>query len=150
MPNTLRIAERRDTTTRTLFLERYARLFDRAVRLTRDRQQAEDLVQDAFVQWTLSRTKADDIRNLDAYLFTMLQHLHVSQVRRAIRARQTPLDLIDHDTAEIAWKGTDAAARLQATETLSLVCEYACNRRSRLGPALCCCSGTSTGTTRAR
>ena len=112
------------------FLARYTRLYDRALALTRDPGQAEDLVQDAFVQFVLCRTPLDEIRSVDAYLFAMLQHLHASQVRRAVRGRHSSLELLDHDSAEIAFRGTDAASRYLAAEQLGLICEYACNRRS--------------------
>jgi RNA polymerase sigma factor (sigma-70 family) len=133
-----RIAERPATDHEAIFLERYQRLYDRARRLTQDPEQAADLVQDAFVQWALSRTPLDAIQNLDAYLFTMLAHLHVSQVRRAVRARQVHLDPLEHDSAEFALRGADALSRLQTAEELRRICEFACNRRltSRTGSVL--------------
>ncbi len=121
-----------------VFLARYTRLYDRALALTRDPALAEDLVQDAFVQFVLSRTPLDEIKSVDAYLFAMLQHMHVSQVRRAVRGRQSSLELLDHDSADIAFKGTDAASRYLAAEQLGLICEYACHRRwtSKTGSVL--------------
>ena len=39
----------------------------------RDRQKAEDLVHDTFVQFVLSRPDLAAIDNLNAYLYTMLR-----------------------------------------------------------------------------
>jgi RNA polymerase sigma-70 factor (ECF subfamily) len=121
-----------------VFLERYGRLYRRALQLTRDPEQAEDLVQDAFVQFVLARTPLESIGNLDAYLSAMLQHMHVSQVRRAARARQTSLEAFEHDSAEFALRGSDAASRLQTAEQLGLICQFACQRSaaSRVGSVL--------------
>ncbi len=138
MFGSLRLATRTAASYEDAFLERYSRLRERALGLTRDPAQADDLVQGAFVNFVLSRTPLEDIQNLDAYLYAMLQHMHVSQVRRAVRGRQSPLELVDHDSAAFALKGADAAARLQTSEELGLICEYACNRRmgSKTGSVL--------------
>ncbi len=113
----------------TLFLGRYGRLYDEAFALTRNREEAEDLVQDAFVQFVLARTPLDDIRNIDGYLAATVHHMHVSRVRRALRAPETALDLVDYDSAELAVRGADAARRLQVDDELRVICEYACARR---------------------
>ncbi len=133
-----RIAERPTTDHEGVFLERYQRLYDRARRLTQDLEQAADLVQDAFVQWTLSRTPLDAIQNVDAYLFTMLAHLHVSQVRRAVRARQVRLDLLDHDCLDFALRDVAPLRQLEALDELYEISAFACNRRltSRTGSVL--------------
>lgn len=112
----------------TAFLERYDHLYHRAVRLTGSHEQAGDLVQDAFVQFVLARTPLSEIRNLDAYLFTMLQYLHASEVRRSSRRPSIGLDLLEHDSAHIALGSFDPARSYVALEQLGLVCEYACAR----------------------
>jgi RNA polymerase sigma factor (sigma-70 family) len=112
----------------TAFIERYDRLHARAMRLTGDREQADDLVQDAFVQFVIARTPLHEIANLEAYLFTMLRYLHASDVRRAVRRRGDSLDLVDHDSADLALRASDVADRYQACEELRLICEHACAR----------------------
>jgi len=68
-----------------LFLERYGRLRACALQLTEnDREQAEDLVHDTYVQFTLARPDLNAIGNLNGYLYTMMRNLHVSQLRRSL------------------------------------------------------------------
>ncbi len=75
-------------TNEELFIERYDRLLRWSLQLTeRDRELAEDLLHDAFIQFTLSPADADAIQNLDGYLYGMLRNLHLSQVRRTTRQR---------------------------------------------------------------
>src|ERR1041385_4085535 len=67
----------------SLFLERYQRLLAWAMRLTKyDRAGAEDLVQDAFIQFTRGRTSLDTITNIDGYLRRMLHYLNLARVAR--------------------------------------------------------------------
>lgn len=71
-----------------LFMARYQRLAAWALRLTGGQHHAaEDLVHDAFIQFTLKQPNLAVIENLDDYLFVMLRNLHISQARRA---SQTP------------------------------------------------------------
>jgi RNA polymerase sigma factor (sigma-70 family) len=109
------------------FADRYARLLAWAKRLTEgDRLAAEDLVHDAFVNFTLSRPKLDAIQNLDGYLFTSLRHLHLANVRRGRRRADSQLPLIEYDSALDAL-GAQWAGR--AHEELTTICHYACLRR---------------------
>ncbi|HEY2970880.1 MAG TPA: sigma factor [Pyrinomonadaceae bacterium] len=53
-----------------VFIARYERLLVWSLKLTdHDRQMAEDLVHDTFVQFMLSRPNLDTVQNLDAYLY---------------------------------------------------------------------------------
>jgi DNA-directed RNA polymerase specialized sigma24 family protein len=55
-----------------IFLRRYELLYGWALRLTRgDHQKAEDLVQDAFVQFTTARPDLDRLENPEGYLYGM-------------------------------------------------------------------------------
>ena len=75
-----------------LFIERYERLMSWAMRLTeRNRDQAEDLVHDAFVQFTFTRPNLEVINNLDGYLYGILRNLRLLQMRRASRSPLRPL-----------------------------------------------------------
>ena len=67
-------------------MQRYERLYGWALQLTgQDRQRAEDLLHDAFVQFSLSLTELETIQHLDAYLYGMLRNIYLAQTRRAIR-----------------------------------------------------------------
>src|SRR6266498_2731500 len=124
-----------------LFIQRYRWLLDWALRLTEhDRQQAEDLVHDAFVQFIISRPSLERIQqNIDGYLYTMLRNLHVSELRRANRIREavTPLSefsLTDYDSVEsglrVLEELTNAQVQSQIRHQLQRLCHYACIRKN--------------------
>src|SRR6266851_902774 len=93
-----------------LFVERYDRLFIWSLQLTdHDRSLAEDLLHDTFILFTLNQPNLSSVKNLDAYLHTMLRNLHLSQMRRATRSRFQQLSILDYDSAEVGlW---DRASR---------------------------------------
>ncbi len=120
----------RDTAHEDLFLARYERLRAWAMSLTEgEAMEAEDLVHDAFIQFTLSRPDLDSIENLDGYLRQTLRNLRVSQCRRAAQKRQQPLCAADYDSAELSLRAEEIHAGLGAREELQLICEYAIARR---------------------
>jgi DNA-directed RNA polymerase specialized sigma24 family protein len=61
---------------------------------------AEDLVHDAFIQFTLKRPNLSAIGSLDDYLFVMLRNLHISQARRAAQSPTIKLAISDLKRAE--------------------------------------------------
>jgi DNA-directed RNA polymerase specialized sigma24 family protein len=112
-----------------LFIQRYQALEAWSLRLCgNDRQQAEDLVQDAFVAFTLSRPDLAGIENLDGYLRGMLRKLQLSRVRRAAHGAQVTRSLLDEDSAELGLRAVGAAT-VEATQELACVCRYACLRK---------------------
>jgi len=118
-----------------LFTERYAQLFAWALRLTNShRASAEDLVQDAFIQFTLSNTSLDRIANVDGYLRRMLQYMHFSRISR----RLTFSSMSDYDSLQSALRVPGVSDQLQAREELDQICRYACLRKetSRAGSVL--------------
>lgn len=68
-----------------------------AYALERNREEADDLVQDCLTR-AIARTKAwSEIRNVRAYLFTILHNLHVDHVSRGRRAgTAVPLESVEH------------------------------------------------------
>lgn len=132
-----------------LFIQRYRWLLDWALRLTeQDRQQAEDLVHDAFVHFIISRPNLERIQqNIDGYLYTMLKNMHVSELRRATRIREAvnPLSefsLTDYDSVEsglrVLEELTNAQVQSQIRGQLRRLCHYACIRKysSKAGSVL--------------
>ena len=124
-----------------LFIQRYRWLMDWALRLTEhDRQQAEDLVHDAFVHFIISRPNLERIQqNIDGYLYTMLKNMHLSELRRATRIREAvnPLSefsLTDYDSVESGLKVleemTSAQVHAQIREQLRRLCHFACVRKN--------------------
>jgi RNA polymerase sigma factor (sigma-70 family) len=122
-----------------VFLGRYARLRAWALQLTEnDRERAEDLVHDAYVQFKVSRPDLNAIGNIDGYLYTILRNLHLSQVRRSLRVQHRTLSIVDYDSAEIGLRGADPRQQSRLQDELRLVCQYACMRKetSKAGSVL--------------
>lgn len=119
-----------NTSHETIFIERYPTLLGSALQLTDgNRERAEDLVHDAFVQFSLSRPDITAIENLGGYLYGMLRKLHLSQMRRDSRSRIHPHFLVEYDSVETGLHRIDPRDRLQARDELRRVCQYACARK---------------------
>ncbi|HEY7914796.1 MAG TPA: RNA polymerase sigma factor [Blastocatellia bacterium] len=109
-------------------MQRYGRLLGWSLQLTgHDRQQAEDLVHDAFIQFTVVRPDLDSIENIEGYLYATLRNMHLSHLRRAARMR--PLPLIDYDSAEIGLRAVDMGVQAHVKDQLRAICHYACMRK---------------------
>src|ERR1051325_1773770 len=121
-----------------LFVERYDRLMSQALHLTEgDKQQAQDLLHDAFIHFTLIRPDLEKIANTEGYLFVTLRNLRLSQVRRA--ASSTKLaSLASYDSFEFGLRARDLRAQIQVHDELRAVCQYACLRKetSKAGSVL--------------
>ncbi len=122
-----------------LFVARFERLLGWAMQLAEgDRTQAEDLAQDAFIQFTALRPDLKAIRNLDGYLYEVLRNLHLSRIRRATRNRLQQLSIVEYDSAETGLLKLDPRDQLKARDELRAVCRYACARKetSKAGSVL--------------
>ncbi len=122
-----------------LFIEHYEQLLAWSLQLTgHDRQKAEDLVHDVFIQFTLIQPALNEIENLGGYLFAMLRNLLRSQMRGAARGGDRVISLVDYESAEIGLRSADPLARLQARDELRAICRYACARKetSKCGSVL--------------
>lgn len=81
-------------------------LFGVAMRLTRDRSAAEDLVQDTFLKAVRSAHRFEAGTNLKAWLFTILYNTFRNARRDALR---DPID-VDSEAVDLAADVTAAAA----------------------------------------
>jgi len=135
-----RVAAQPDEKREQLFTERYEGLLAWAMRLTNQpRDAAEDLVQDAFVQFVLGRTRLEEIENIDGYLRRMLRYMHVSRLSRSAQhLQEAALSVADYDSCRRGWTAIEPARRMQASEELHQICTYACSRKesSRAGSVL--------------
>src|SRR5690349_2196903 len=122
-----------------MFTERYANLRVWAMYLTHHESTADDLVHDLYVQWMLSRTRLEEIENIDGYLRTMLRNMHFSRMSRvAQRLQETTLSIADYDSSQFGWTAIEPPRRMQASEELHQICAYACFRKesSKAGSVL--------------
>src|SRR5215211_5413542 len=135
-----RVAAQPDEKREQLFTERYEGLLAWAMRLTdQQRDAAEDLVQDAFVQFVLGRTRLEEIENIDGYLRRMLRYMHISRLSRSAQhLHETALSVADYDSCRLSWTAIEPPRRMQAFEELHQICTYACSRKesSRAGSVL--------------
>ena len=107
-----------------LFLNRYPELMSWSMRITgNDRNRAEDVVHDAYIQWMLVRPDVH-ILNLDGYLYGMLRNIHSAEKRRAFRAPQTSLTAVEYDSAVLSLhRANDDGQVAYMQDQLRLVCE---------------------------
>lgn len=130
MPHQLKIVRESHPEPETLFIERYDRIFAWSLQLTDyDRDVAEDLLHDLFIQFVLNGPDPSSIENLDGYLYVTLRNLHLAQRRRSNRNRLVQLSIIEYDSAEIGLSTIDFRDQLAAQEELRRVCVYACARK---------------------
>ncbi|MFM6947548.1 MAG: RNA polymerase sigma factor [Aquirufa sp.] len=66
-----------------------------ALRLTRDSDDANDLIQDTLVKAYTNRDKYSDGTNLKAWLFTIMKNTFITQYQRMVR-RNTFIDTTDN------------------------------------------------------
>src|SRR5919199_5943324 len=106
-----RAEEAQTLTHEEVFLARYGPLRAWALRLTGgDAARAEDLVHDAFVQFTFARPDLARVQNLEGYLYQMLRNLNISQMRRASRRRGDEPSVFEYDSAESVLRTADPRA----------------------------------------
>lgn len=122
-----------------LFLTKYVRLCGWALKITQnDRERAEDLVHDLYVQLVHARPNLDAITNLDGYLYRTLYNLNISQVRRRANSQVQSLSVVDFDSAESSLRAADPRELIRYQDDLRQVCHYASIRKesSKAGSAL--------------
>jgi RNA polymerase sigma factor (sigma-70 family) len=123
----------------TVFMARYEALLRWALRLTNNqRDEAEDLLHDSFIEFSLGQADLSAIENIDGYLRTVLRNIHLSALRKSSRHPSQPLLLVDYDSLVIGLRQTEPQSRLQLQDQLRAICQYACLRKetSKAGSAL--------------
>src|SRR5215213_9468236 len=121
------------------FIEHYEWLIRWALQFSRrDRERAEDLVQQVFAQFAIAHTDLSAVHNVPAYLYTTLRNTHISEVRLASRTHGHPQSIVDYSIADTALGASDPYTLFQTHDELRRVCQYACLRKqsSRAGSVL--------------
>ena len=122
-----------------LFLTKYVRLCEWAQKLTQnDRERAEDLVHDLYLQLVHACPNLDAVTNLDGYLYRTLYNLNISQLRRRANSQVQSLSVVDFDSAESSLRAADPRELIRYQDDLRQVCHYASIRKesSKAGTAL--------------
>lgn len=113
-----------------VFLQRYDSLLKWAMQITRnDCELAEDLVHEAFVQFSLSSLNLDSIGDIDGYLYCVLRNLHYSHLRRITHQRFDQLSVVEYDSARNEFLASDPRPGIQVRDKLLAICRYACLRK---------------------
>ena len=113
-----------------LFLEYYSWLVECALNITHgQRERAEDLVHDVFVQFLAKNTDIASISNVRGYLNGILCNLHLLQLRRSTRHPVQSLTPIDHDSALVGLRTWNSAEQLQSADLLFRACDFVCYRK---------------------
>jgi RNA polymerase sigma factor (sigma-70 family) len=120
----------KDPSHEELFLERYTRLLKWASQLTKpDHELAKDLVQESFLQFTLSAGNLLTITNIDNYLFGVVRNAYLTHLRQRSRYLHEPLPDFDFDSTENLLLVVDPRPHIQAKEELRAICRHACMRK---------------------
>ena len=121
------------------FIEHYDWLLRWALQFTnRDRERAQDLVQQVFAQFALAHTDFSSVQDIPAYLYATLRNTHLSEVRLAGRSHNQSQSIVEYSIADAALGASDPYALFQTQDQLRRVCQYACLRKqtSRAGSVL--------------
>lgn len=129
----LRLVVSRNSAHEDAFLSRYRSLLAHALKLTRgNRELADDLLQDAFLHFTVAKVDLSEIESLDAYLISMVKYLHLAHIRREMRDPLGELSVVNYESAELSLSSAPASALFSIYEQLLFICEYAFARKDEV------------------
>jgi RNA polymerase sigma factor (sigma-70 family) len=112
------------------FIQSYSRLRSWAIQIARpDQELAEDLLHDAFIQFTRTQPELENIANTDAYLYGVIRNLHLSYLRKKIRREKYSRSIIDFETINLGLKNGDFLDNFQVQEELKRICYFLCLRK---------------------
>jgi len=113
-----------------LFTGLYTRLRGWAIQIVRqDHELAEDLLHDAFIQFTNARPELKKIVNTEAYLYGLIRNLYLSHLRKKARRDKHTSSIIDFETMRLGLKSAEFADNFQIQEELKRICYFLCLRK---------------------
>ncbi len=113
-----------------VFLARYHQALKWARHFSANRPwQAGDLVQEAFLQFIALRPDLDQIRDLDAFLYSIVRNVNRSMLYRHLRVRQISLSALDFDSAGEGVRLADQEVLQSVLDDFIAVCDFACERK---------------------
>lgn len=114
-----------------IFVEKYDLLLHWALRLAQgNREQAEDLLHEAFVQFSLRQPDLSGIENIDGYLYSVLKHLHLALLRRAKRDPLNQISPVEFDSVDLALRSSYEADQVDVQNDLRRICSFLCWRKT--------------------
>ena len=113
-----------------VFINSYARLRGWAIQIARqDQELAEDLLHDAFIQFTSTQPELDSINNTEAYLYGVIRNLHLSYLRKKTRRDKFTPSIIDFETMRLGLKSAKFLDNFQTQDELNRICYFLCLRK---------------------
>src|SRR5882762_7768739 len=112
------------------FIRRYNFLYSRCLQLTKQKDLAEDVLHDGFVQFAINRPDLGSIEDLDGYLCRLVRNVYYARLRLATWSPKNNLSLIDYDSAAMALRSRDLCAEIHVQQELLRICRYAFIRRA--------------------
>lgn len=113
-----------------IFISSYTRLRGWAAQIAqKDQELAEDLLHDAFIQFTRTQPDLESINNTDAYLYGVIKNLHLSHLRKKIRRDKYAPTIIDFETLRLGLRNAKLLDNFQTQEELKRICYFLCLRK---------------------
>jgi DNA-directed RNA polymerase specialized sigma24 family protein len=118
-------------TNEELFFEYYPQILEWASQLAHlDRADAEDLVQDFYIQVKCINMSLAEVDEIEPYLFKILRNLHYTRLRRKGRSPISEISIAEYDSLERGLVAVDRRDLFLVHANLKEICEYACQRKS--------------------
>ena len=115
-----------------VFLRRYNRLLKWANQLTKpDRELAKDLVQEAFIRFTVSAGNLVPIHNIDNYLHGIVRNTYRSHLRRNARQPSEALHSLEIEGENNLLLAVDPRRQMHVKDQLRAICRHACARKEK-------------------
>jgi RNA polymerase sigma-19 factor, ECF subfamily len=117
LPDILKRAANNDETAfREIFLGYWPQVYGTSLKLTKSRELAKDLAQEIFVKLWDNRLKLGDVKNLEAYLFTLSKNYVIDYLRKKVLDTSNAEFLEDYFSDE--GMGPDRKLELKEMESV--------------------------------
>ncbi len=111
------------------FVKRYSLLLSWCLRLTKHREKAEDLLHDAFLHFTQTRPDLTYIKNLEAFLRTLVRNLYISRDWRVSIREGQKVYLEDFPSSETTFQSPSGREPALDQDEIACISSYALARK---------------------
>lgn len=96
------------------------KLFRLALRVSQNREEAEDIVQDILIKLWSQRDQWHKIQNIETYSMTMCRNLALDRMGKK-EYQNIPFDPTMHDRPDTTWQPDEALAQRQQLDTIDTI-----------------------------
>lgn len=115
-----------------LLKSRYSQLLIWGRSLTRgDIGKAQDIVQELCLYFTLKRPDLRTVENVEAYLYTCLRHIFLSDLARSSREASRVVNIADFDSFDFAMDPKRTGDPLERQNDLRRICNFSIWRKEK-------------------